>query len=139
MQHLGGGLAPWNIQQYDFYLKGTQLFGREIKTKKEFKVIFYHFHALNFLNNNKVNLVEGYEISENVINAFYKPYLRHLEKIKRDILSVDSSFDPHVTITKKKNLRKILGFIKKRMMGIKNNQNIYDISNLKGGTLWRKL
>ena len=138
LQHLGGGVAPWNIQQYDFFLKGTQLFGKEIKTKREFKVIFYHFHNFKFLNNNKVNL-GGYETSENAINALYKPYLGNLEKIKRDILSVDNSFDPHRTITKKKNLRTILGFMKRRIMGIKNIQNIYDVSNLKGDTLWRKL
>lgn len=130
LQHLGGGLAPWNIQQYDFYLKGTQLFGREKKTKKEFEVIFYHFHGLKFLNNNKVDL-GGYEISENVINTFYKPYLGHLEKIKRDILSVDSSFDPHGTVRIKKNLKTILKFIKRRINGVKSNYNIYSISSLR--------
>lgn len=138
LQHLGGGLAPWNVQQYDFYLKGSQLFGRVKKTKKEFEAIFYHFHNFKFLNNNKVNL-GGYEISKEVINIFYKPYLEQLEKIKKDILLVDNSFNPHRTITKKKNLRTLLGFIKRRIMGIKNNQNIYDISNLKKDNLWRKL
>lgn len=138
LQHLGGGLAPWNVQQYNFYLKGNQLFGRVKKTKKEFKVIFYHFQNFKFLNNNKVNL-GVYEISKEVISIFYKPYLEQLEKIKKDILLVDNSFDPHRIITQKKNLRTLLGFIKRRIMGIKNNQNIYDISNLIGDTLWRKL
>lgn len=138
LKHLGSGLAPWNVQQYDFYIKDSQLFGREKKTKKEFKVIFYHFHGFKFLNNNKVNL-GGYEISKKAIDIFYKPYLEQLEKIKKDILLVDNSFDPHRTITQKKNLRTLLGFIKRRITGIKNNQNIYDISNLKKDNLWRKL
>lgn len=138
LQHLGGGLAPWNIQQYDFYLKGNQLFGRVKKTKKEFKSIFYHFHNFKFLNNNRVDL-GGYEISKEVVNYFYKPYLEHLEKIKKNILLVDNSFNPNGTVTQKKKLRIVLGLIKRRIMGIKNNQNIYDISNLKGDTLWRKL
>ena len=129
LQHLGGGLAPWNIQQYDFYLKYTQLFGRENKTKKEFEVIFYHFHGLKFLNNNKVDL-GGYEISKNVINTFYKPYLKHVEKIKRDILSIDNSFDPHGTVRIKKNLKTIPRYIKRRIIGvIKSNYNIYNISS----------
>lgn len=138
LQHLGGGLAPWNIQQYDFYLKGNQLFGTVKKTKKEFKVIFYHFHNFKFLNNNKVNL-GGYDISKEVVNLFYKPYLEHLEKIKKNILLIDNSFNPNGTVIQKKKLRMVLGLIKRRIMGIKNNQNIYDISNLRGDTLWRKL
>ena len=130
LQHLGGGLASWNVQQYDFYIRDTQLFGREKKTKKEFEVISYHFHGLKFLNNNKVDL-GGYEISENVINTFYKPYLGHLEKIKRDILSVDSSFDPHGTVRIKKDLKTMLKFIKRRINGVKSNYNIYSISSLR--------
>lgn len=131
LQHLGGGLAPWNIQQYDFYLKGTQLFGREKKTKKEFKAIFYHFHGLKFLNDNKVDL-GIYEISKEVINIFYKPYLKNLEKIKRDILSIDNSFDPHGAVKLKKDLKTIPRYIKIRIIGvIKSNYNIYSISSLK--------
>lgn len=148
LQHLGGGVAPWNIQQYDFYLKSTQLFGREKKTKKEFKVIFYHFQDFKFLNNNKVG-IGGYDTSKDVINIFYKPYLKQLVKIRKDIFLVDNSFDPHGTANiirrkknlgkPKKNLRTLLGLIKRKIMGIKSDQNIYDISNLGSEPLWRKL
>ena len=130
LQHLGGGLAPWNVQQYDFCIRDTQLFGREKKTKKEFKVIFYHFHGFKFLNDNKLDLGEC-EISKDVINVFYKPYLEHLEKIKRDVLLVDGSFDPHGTVGLKKDLKTILKFIKRRFNGVKSNYNIYSISSLR--------
>lgn len=138
LQHLGGGLAPWNVQQYDFYIKNAQLFGREKKTKKEFKVIFYHFHGFNFLNDNKLD-IGGYKISKEVINIFYKPYLEQLEKIKSNILSIDSSFDPHGTVLLKRNFKTILKFIKRRINGVKSNYNIYSISNLREDGPWRKL
>jgi len=128
LQHLGGGLASWNVQQYDFYIRDTQLFGREKKTKKEFKVIFYHFHGLKFLNDNKLDLGE-FEISKDVINIFYKPYLGYLEKIKSNILSIDSSFDPNGTVRIKKSLKTILKFIKRRINGVKSNYNIYNMSS----------
>lgn len=128
LKHLGGGLAPWNVQQYDFFIRNTKLFGREKKTKKEFEAIFYHFHGLKFLNGNKVDL-GGYEISKEVINIFYKPYLKHLEKIKRDILSIDNSFDPHGAVKIKKDLKTIPRYIKRRIIGvIKSNYNIFSIS-----------
>ena len=131
LQHLGGGLAPWNVQQYDFYIKDSQLFGKKKENKKEFQAIFYHFHGVKFLNNDRVD-IGGYEISEDVINYFYKPYLLHLEKIRKYILSIDSSFDPHGAVNPKRNLKTILRFIKRRIITIgKNNYNIYSISNLR--------
>ena len=40
LKNLGGGVAPWNIQQYDL-------------SKKEFELIFYHFHGFKILENHK--------------------------------------------------------------------------------------
>lgn len=46
LQHLGGGVAPWNMQQYEFRRNGKSIVGIELWTKKEFPVVFFHFHSL---------------------------------------------------------------------------------------------
>jgi len=94
LQHLGGGMAPWNIQQYVPFLKNGKLYGKEKKTGKLFEVIFYHFHYLRFFKNDIV-LFSHYRLSYAVRKLIYKPYLVRLETMKKQIQSIDNSFDPH--------------------------------------------
>jgi lipopolysaccharide biosynthesis glycosyltransferase len=56
LEHPGGGLAPWNVQQYDFFHRKNRLWGREKKTGNEFPAVFYHFHYLRFQKNGSVEL-----------------------------------------------------------------------------------
>jgi hypothetical protein len=44
--HIGCGLAPWNIQQYNISIEDDKLFVQDKITKKKEVVIFYHFHGL---------------------------------------------------------------------------------------------
>ncbi len=87
LQHLGGGIAPWNVQQYEFEGSGLRVQGKVKGSGKMFDAVFYHFHALKFYDEGIVSLSdEGYEISDGVIDLFYKPYVKEL-----------ISYDPHVT------------------------------------------
>ncbi len=47
LQHLGGGVAPWNDNRYNFHLKGGNVWISDNGIKKEFPLIFYHFHRTN--------------------------------------------------------------------------------------------
>lgn len=94
LQHLGGGVALWNVQQYQLENKNQRLFGKEIKTGKEFPIIFYHFHYLRFYNNGLIDLGR-YTFPDGLKDFFYLPYLSHLEKVKKQIQQIDHSFDPH--------------------------------------------
>jgi len=80
LQHLGSGVAPWNIQQYSLMQEGSKLYGIEKKTHTKFDVIFYHFHALRFLSHNRIEL-SVYCLSQNDRTYLYKPYVRHLENL----------------------------------------------------------
>ena len=68
LQNLGGGLAPWNIQQYN------------LQIDKHFDLIFYHFHGYKVLENETVEM-GSYILDLNDINILYKPYTKHLQKI----------------------------------------------------------
>ena len=95
LNHLGGGLAPWNIQQYTF-TSDTKIQGRELSTGNTFNAVFFHFHGLKFYEENILSLTgELYDIKPNIIETFYVPYVKLLNEAKERILAVDSSFNPH--------------------------------------------
>jgi len=75
LQNLGGGVAPWNVQQYDL-------------SDDDFNLIFYHFHDYKILENDKVDL-GGYILNTDDINILYKPYSKHLEKITKALKKID--------------------------------------------------
>lgn len=74
MRHLGGGLAAWNVQQYDFMMKDGALWGKEIRTAKEFPVIFYHFHYVRFYKGGLLELGRR-TLTNEVLSLIYKPYI----------------------------------------------------------------
>jgi hypothetical protein len=92
LQNLGGGLALWNIQQYTVYNKNDKLFCKEIKTGKEFEPVFYHFHYLKYFTDGTVEFGRR-EITGDVKQLFYIPYLHKLEEAKAVIEKTDNSFN----------------------------------------------
>jgi len=79
LKHLGGGVAPWNLQQYDFTLKDNQLTGLQKFPQEKFEVVFFHFHGLKFFEERIVSIAPSeYEISKTVIDLIFKPYVRKL-------------------------------------------------------------
>ncbi len=78
LQNIGGGVAPWNVQQYDFVRKNKKIWGIEKSSGKAFLLIFYHFHGFKILNKKQVRITNCYEISANVRNLIYSPYLQNM-------------------------------------------------------------
>lgn len=96
LQHLGGGMAAWNVQQYDVFKKNDTLWGRERVSGNEFPVIFYHFHYLRFLKPDRIELGRR-TLTDNILEQIYAPYVRELELSAALIRTIDDSFDPHGT------------------------------------------
>lgn len=94
LQHVGGGLAAWNIQQYDIIERGDQLWGIEYATGREFPVIFYHFHYVRLFQNDLIELGRR-ELSPQVLNLIYKPYLRLLNRIGEQLPTQGLTFNFH--------------------------------------------
>ncbi|HEY0030051.1 MAG TPA: glycosyl transferase [Bacteroidia bacterium] len=83
LQHLGGGLAPWNIQQYSFSAEDGKLKGEEYTTGEKFEAVFFHFHGLRLFENNMVMITGSeYELSKDVKRLLYGPYLREIQKAR---------------------------------------------------------
>ncbi len=84
LEHLGGGIAPWNIQQYLFNNRNGEFSIQEIKTGKLYPVVFYHFHQLKLLRNNFTDLCR-YVLTKEQINLIYKPYVKKLHITNVDL------------------------------------------------------
>jgi hypothetical protein len=96
MQHLGGGVAPWNVQRYRFAQRDGRVVGTEIATGKSFDLIFYHFHALKLTGRRNVHLTAlHYALTQDVVELIYAPYVRHLMSIGQKLRTLGFDFDPH--------------------------------------------
>lgn len=122
LQHPGGGLAAWNVQQYDFKVVNDKIFGIEKSIGKEFEVIFYHFHYLKFFQDGKIELGRR-TLSKDVLNIFYKNYIKFLEDIKDELLKIDSSFDPHGSSANKFTWKTPILYFYRKISGV---YNIFD-------------
>lgn len=114
LQNSGGGLAPWNIQQYD--LKDQNC-----------KPIFYHFHQLKFLKDERVDLGD-YTLNKIVIENFYKPYIIHLFEITKNIEKLDPNSDFNGIFDNRISLFREYFTRIKRLL--KNSYNVYNLNYL---------
>jgi hypothetical protein len=128
MQHFGGGLAAWNVQQYNFYERNGNILAKEIKSGDEFEVIFYHFHYLRFIDNNLLELGRRL-LSDDVKNIFYKPYVKELQRLKKEINSIDGAFDPHGSTKYKLSWKTPLLFVWRK---IRSTYNIFKLNEFTG-------
>lgn len=95
LEHLGGGVAPWNVQQYNIDITEQKLVIYSKILKDAYPLVFYHFHGVKFCKKNKVFL-NTYELSSESIQFLYQPYIEHLERIKNQLnLRFHLPFNPH--------------------------------------------
>ncbi|WP_324172646.1 hypothetical protein [Sulfurimonas sp.] len=87
LKNLGGGVAPWNIQQYDL-------------SDNKFKLIFYHFHNYKILEDDKIEF-GTYKLNNNDIKILYIPYTKHLKKITKELKLIDKINDYNGIVEKK--------------------------------------
>lgn len=95
LQHTGGGVAPWNLQQYRFIEKNNKFFLRKDSSDSYVALVFFHFHHLKFYLNDIVKITSNYRIPGKILRGLYFPYIRKLMEMKDKILEIDSSFDPN--------------------------------------------
>jgi hypothetical protein len=99
LQHLGGGVAPWNVQQYKFAARDGRLVGEELVTGTRFDLVFYHFHGLKLTQRGHVHLTNpGYPLAPEVVALIYRPYIRKVLEIGKRIRASGLEFDPHGTL-----------------------------------------
>jgi len=80
MQNSGGGIAPWNVQQYKFKWNNQRLKYTLAGMSSWSDAVFYHFHALKLFPEG-IACTSSYDKSEDVVNKVYRPYLREMKTL----------------------------------------------------------
>jgi hypothetical protein len=119
LQHLGGGLAPWNIQQFNVFEESNGKFTVEDKqTKNKFDVIFFHFHAVRFMKDSEVDL-GSFSISA-AAKKIYRAYLTKIREVNI-MLQKKYNFNPIVQpYQTKKAIPHPIHKIARRVLGVYN-------------------
>lgn len=115
LQHIGGGVAPWNVQQYS-------------SSKLEDEAIFYHFHGLRFLDKNIVDL-GNYNISKHAKEIIYHPYLSHVDEIELNLESAFKKYSRNIAVTNSVG-RSWVGFAKTVRRYLRGEYNVYEQGEL---------
>jgi hypothetical protein len=89
----GAGVAPWNVQQYNFTRNGKLIQGQVIKTHEKFNLVFYHFHEFRQLNQKELFL-GGYPLRKRIIDLIYRPYILTFSESLEMIKTADPGFLP---------------------------------------------
>ena len=130
LENLGGGVAPWNVQQYDLERQNSELIGTEISTGKKFRLVFFHFHNFKFLQDSKVEF-GTYKLKKSDIDYLYIPYIKKLQEISEKLMSFDKTNDYNGVVEEQPfHWKDPLRFIKRK---IKGNYNRFSIEKLIGG------
>lgn len=91
----GAGIAPWNLQQYEFVQRNGKIVGIKKESGKHFPVIFFHFHGLKLFKNNAVSFSGNlYRITKKEKAIFYWPYLSMLNNIRKEMECAGYDFNP---------------------------------------------
>ena len=86
LRHEGGGVAPWNIQQYTLVNKADELYIKNKRNQNLFPLIFYHFHGLKFYSNDWVTCSGVlYEFTGDIKEQRYIPYIKQLVQIEKEL------------------------------------------------------
>jgi hypothetical protein len=87
LEHKGGGLAPWNVTQYDVRADGSRVL------VDDDELVFFHYHRVQLAEDGDHRWQPpGYRIDENVERLVYKPYLEACERAIAEVQSVSPGF-----------------------------------------------
>lgn len=85
IQHLGAGVAPWNIQQYEITNQNETIMVNGSP------MVFYHFHEFAWGSDGRPFL-SSYPLPDTAVKFIYQPYVVILMEIEGWVLSIDPTF-----------------------------------------------
>lgn len=88
LQHIGGGVAPWNLQRYHFKKDGDCITLSERSkgpNAADTLVVFFHFHTVKIAENGKINddYDQNYVCKRRERLLFYYPYFKTLRGVSQ--------------------------------------------------------
>ena len=96
-QNQGAGVAPWNINRYKLHEKREdEIWVTCDKNSTPIRVIFFHYHGLQYITNKKVNIDvhrRYWKIDMELAYQLYGDYLKELN-VKKEWLNLEYDFYP---------------------------------------------
>jgi hypothetical protein len=87
LRHIGGGLGPWNINQYEVRRDGERVWVDDTE------LVFYHYHRVKMLGAGGYDWnPPGYSISEHEFEVVYKPYMAALDEAQETVRAASRGF-----------------------------------------------
>jgi len=86
LQHKGSNLASWNLPNYTIKKTGESIL------VDDNELIFFHFHGVKIHSETSFKL-PAYTLTSYNKNTIYKPYLKELQKIIKQINAIDQTFN----------------------------------------------
>ena len=127
LQHLGGGMAPWNLKQYEVIrMEENAPVFVEKSSKKEFPLVFYHFQNMRYLTEDMVNVSSGTH-SKKTKDAIYPTYLKAVEKVRKELKKYGVTF----SVKKVYSSNKFIAFLQGNVLRfkVKSLTDIYRLEN----------
>lgn len=88
LEHLGGGVAPWNVDQYRLERSGDGVLVDGVP------LIFVHYHRVELRREGRHEpRPGGYHLSRRVQRLIYAPYLAEIDRALADVREVAPGFD----------------------------------------------
>ena len=128
LQHIGGGVAPWNMERYQF-LKDSEGLSLFEKNKGErVPLVFFHFQGLKI---HEEVFDFGYYVLPNKVRDYvYRPYAKHLLEIEEEFERKGYHFNWHAMNPLDRSIKGYLRRFKRILLG---NYNFTKISEIKNG------
>lgn len=130
LEHLGGGVAPWNLKQYEFVGMDEEKIPvlRERKTGIEFPVVFYHFQSMRYLSENTI-IIRSETHSKRTKDALYRPYLGELEIIRSELRHYGITFP----VVQSYASNPVIAFLQRYVLRykVKSFSDIYDLNQIR--------
>lgn len=126
LQHLGGGVAPWNLEQYRLIEKnGMKIIMRD-KNNVDFPLVFYHFQNIRYMPGRKVN-IKSQTKNKSLKYSIYIPYLIEIESIRKMLIEeCGLSYEDNGII---RSSNPLVGFLQKYFAAFKI-QSLSDVIDL---------
>ena len=126
LQHLGGGVAPWNLEKYTLEsVEGYNIIMKDGKGKL-FPLVFYHFQNIRYMPGRYVN-IKSQTRNRKLKYAIYVPYLKEIELIRDELeRKYGLDFNPKKLV---RSSNPVVGFLQRYFASLKV-QHWSDIMNL---------
>lgn len=127
LAYLGGGVAPWNLEQYRLDEKSKNQIILKDKADGEFQLVFYHFQNIRYFSRYRVN-IKSQTKNKKLKYAIYIPYLERVEEIRNDLQrEYGLNFEPKRL---KRSSNPFVGFLQ-RYFAVFKVQTLSDIIDLR--------